>query len=133
MFKPKVKYVAHVLSVLFQECNTLYGQLTSLTLSCMENLKNIAKRNLFFFCSTSKRHKIHKIGARKFWLEANCRKFYLLSFLIGNYVFILNGFLAMTSQMWVGDFIHLIGQHALKGYNQLYSFLFKNVCSEHIH
>ena len=51
----------------------------------------------------------------------------------GNYVFIVNGFLAMTSQRWVGDFIHLSGQHALKGYNQLYSFLFKNVCSEHIH
>ncbi len=53
-------------------------------------------------------------------------------FFIGNYVFIVNGFLAMTSERWKGDFIYLIGQHALKGYNQIYSFRFENVCSEHI-
>ena len=103
MFKSKVKYVAHVLSVLFQECITLDGQLTSLTLSCMENFKNIAKK-LVFFCLTSKRHKIHKNGARKFELKANCRKFSLLSFWFGNYVFIVNVFfLAMTSQRWIAD------------------------------
>ena len=115
MFKSKVKYVAHVLSVLFQECITLDGQLTSLTLSCMENFKNIAKKN-FFLCLTSKRHKIHKNGARKFWLEANCRKFFFFfHFFIGKYVLIFNQFSAMTSQRWVGDFVHLSGQHARKG------------------
>ena len=86
-----------------------------------------------FVCLTLKRHKNHKNGARKFGLKANCRKFSLLSFWYGNYVFIVNGFLAMTSQRWVGDFNHLSGQHAGKSYNELYPVLFKNVCSEHIH
>ncbi len=98
--------------MLFQECITLDGQLTSLTLSCMENFKKNAKKKIVFFCLTSKRHKIHKNGARRFGLKANCRKFSLLLFWLGNYVFIVNGFLAMTSQGWVGDLNHLSGQHA---------------------
>ncbi len=80
MFKSKVKYVAHVLSVLFQECIALDGQLTSLTVSRMENFKSIAKKSFLFVCLTSKRYKIHKNGARKFGLKANCRKFSPLSF-----------------------------------------------------
>ena len=73
-----------------------------------------SKGNLFVSL-TSKRHKIRKNGARKLGLGANCRKFSPLSFWLCNYVFILNGFSAMTSQTWVGDFVHLSGQHARKG------------------
>ncbi len=74
----------------------------------MENFKKNSKGNLFV-CLTLKRHKIRKNGARKFRLEANCRKFSPLSFCQSDFFFIVNAFLVMTSQRWVGHFIHLGG------------------------
>ena len=79
----------------------------------MENFKKLQRK--CFFGLTSKRHKTRKNDARKLKLEANWMKFSPLSFWSCNYVFILNGFSAMTSQTWVGDFVHLSGQHARKG------------------